>query len=167
MGGKVKSKTSDTRGGVSTTITPASVSKSRSRSQGEHQTSSDDRITNEQSDHRLLIHPIVPDSSNPIQSVDTGGRIRIIRAIKGRITLMIWTIYDICYQIDFSDLYQHDQLCWFGWQRLPMMSEAGVLPQSPNAKYGMIPESDCWEQVRQSSRRIRQPLEARIINSYQ
>ena len=43
----VKSKTSDTRGGVSTTLTPASVSKSRPRSQSEHQTSSDDRITNE------------------------------------------------------------------------------------------------------------------------
>ena len=67
VGGKVKSKTSDTRGGVSTTITPASVSKSRSRSQGERQTSSDDRITNEQSDHRcwfirlFLIHPIRSD----------------------------------------------------------------------------------------------------------
>ena len=47
VGGKVKSKTSDTRGGVSTTLTPASVSKSRPRSQSEHQTSSDDRITNE------------------------------------------------------------------------------------------------------------------------
>ena len=67
VGGKVKSKTSDTRGGVSTTLTPASVSKSRSRSQGEHQTSSDDRITNEWSDHRCwfirlyLIHPVRSD----------------------------------------------------------------------------------------------------------
>ena len=47
-----KSKTSDTRGGVSTALTPASVSKSRSESQGEFQTSSDDRITNEPSNHR-------------------------------------------------------------------------------------------------------------------
>ena len=36
------------------------------------------------------------------------------------------------------------------------MSEAGILPQSPNAKYGMIPESDCWRQIGQSSRQIRQ-----------
>ena len=47
-----KSKTSDTRGGVSTALTPASVSKSRSESQGEFQTSSDGRITNEPSNHR-------------------------------------------------------------------------------------------------------------------
>ena len=52
VGGKVKSKTSDTRGGVSTALTPASVSKSRSESQGEFQTSSDGRITNEPSNHR-------------------------------------------------------------------------------------------------------------------
>ena len=92
---------------------------------------------------QMLIHPIVPDSSNPIRFMVARNQIRIARAIKGRIILMIWTIYDICYQIDFSDLYQHD---WFHQscrQQLPMMSEAGILPQSPNAKYGMIPESNC------------------------
>ena len=52
----------------------------------------------------MLIHPIVPDSSDPIRLVVARNQIRIARAIKGRIILMIWTIYDICYQIDFSDL---------------------------------------------------------------
>ena len=51
VGGKVKSKTSSTRGGVSKATTSASVPASRSRSQSERQSTSDDRITIEQSDH--------------------------------------------------------------------------------------------------------------------
>ena len=51
VGGKEKSKTSSTRGGVSTVTTSAFVPASRSKSQSERQSTSDDRFTIEQSDH--------------------------------------------------------------------------------------------------------------------